>query len=298
MLATEGQSDRQLLERFLRRHDEVAFEALVQRHGPMVLGVCRRVLGNEADAEDAFQATFLVLARKAQSVVKPELLAGWLFGVAWRVARKARAQVARRRKIEADGGPAPMSPPDPLQEVALQEMRVLLDEELQRLPRKYQAPLVLCYLEGLTNQEAARQLGWPIGSMSYRLARGRQMLRDRMGRRNRSLAPFLLARLLDAGPGQAVVPSGLVQQTVQTALAQAAGKAGLVPPFVADLANKASKAISSARYQWLFLLAILAVLALGATALAYTAATGELPFGFDPWGDSSVAPAGGTSGCH
>jgi RNA polymerase sigma factor (sigma-70 family) len=301
-LATEGQSDRQLLEHFRRRRDEAAFEALVGRHGPMVLGVCRRVLGNEADAEDAFQATFLVLARKAGSVARPELLAGWLFGVACRVARKARAQLARRRRLEAEGGLAPMLPQDPLQEAAMEELRSLLDEELRRLPMKYQAPLVLCYLEGLTNEEAAQQLGWPTGSMSYRLARGREMLRERLRRRNRSVPPVLMSSLLAGGPAKAALSPNLLQGTVQAAVAEAAGKIGLASPAVTALVDKAVKSLTIATRRWrLFVIALLLALAAGASTLAYSAATGELPFGLKS--SASRAPSSATtstnsSSCH
>jgi len=282
-LATESLSDRQLLEHFQRRHDDVAFEALVQRHGPMVLGVCRRVLGNEADAEDAFQATFMVLARKAGSISKPDLLAGWLFGVASRIARKARAQTARRRRLEAEGGHTPMSPPDPLLEAAWQDLRALLDEELQRLPAKYQAPLVLCYLEGMTNEEAARQLGWPSGSMSYRLARGRELLRERLSRRNRSVPPALLSTLLTAAPVLSDLPSGLVQGTVRAALSHLAGKTAATAgasPAVTNMVDQAVKAIPAGRRgKWMYAWTILVALALAASAAAYTAAGGKMPFG-------------------
>jgi RNA polymerase sigma factor (sigma-70 family) len=291
-VATEGQSDRQLLQHFVQRHDEVAFEALVQRHGPMVLGLCRRILGNDADAEDAFQATFLVLARKASAVGKPELLAGWLFGVACRVARKARAQAGRRRRLEAQGGTVPMQAPDPLQNAATQELRTILDEELRRLPAKYQAPLVLCYLEGLTNEEAAQRLGWPTGSMSYRLARGRELLRARLNRRNPSLAPALLS-LLVTGPLLAALPTNLVAQTARAAAAfsaaQAAG-AHLSSPAVAALAEKALRSMPPGPRWKACLWALATLLLLAASAMAYGAVKGELP----SW--SQVA--GNTSSCH
>src|SRR5262249_2852298 len=146
------------------------------------------------DAEDAFQATFLVLVRRAPSLQRPELLGNWLYGVAYRVARKLRAEIARRSERQSEV--AAMSPADPLLDVTVRELRALLDEELQQLPEKYRAPLVLCYLEGLTNEEASRRLGWPIGSMSYRLARGREMLRSRLQRRHSGTPGMLLGTLL------------------------------------------------------------------------------------------------------
>jgi RNA polymerase sigma factor (sigma-70 family) len=172
----DGPDDRLLLHRFVRHSDAAAFEKLVHRHGPMVLGVCQRVLGNTHDADDAFQATFLVLMRKAPSLRRPDLLGNWLYGVAYRTAHKARAQAARRRRLERQvAAPAGVQPPDE----AAREFNARLAAELQLLPEPYRAPLVLCYLEGLTNAQAARRLGWPTGSISYRLARGRALLRAR-----------------------------------------------------------------------------------------------------------------------
>ena len=176
-----GGSDRQLLERFVRYRDEAAFERLVRRHGPMVLGVCRRVLGRAEDAEDAFQATFLVLMRKAAVIAQPELLGNWLYGVASRIARKARAQIFRRRRVEQEA--PPLGSTEELRDECWRETRALLVRELARLPLRYREPLALCYLQGLTNKEAARRLGWPTGSISYRLARGRKLLRARLSDR-------------------------------------------------------------------------------------------------------------------
>ena len=171
-------SDRHLLQRFVRYRDEAAFESLVRRHGAMVLGVCRRVLGRAEDAEDAFQATFLVLMRKAGLIARPELLGNWLYGVASRISRKARAQIFRRRRVEHEA--APQEPMQEPHDEGSREVRALLVGELARLPVRYREPLALCYLQGLTNKEAARRLGWPPGSMSYRLARGRKLLRARL----------------------------------------------------------------------------------------------------------------------
>src|SRR5262245_34849622 len=146
-------SDRRLLERFLVQREEAAFAALVRRHGPMVLGVCERVLRDRCDAEDAFQVTFLVLARKAASLGRPEQVSNWLYGVAYRTALKARTRRARRQARE-EPWPEP-APPEPVAEMVWNELRPLLDEELRRLPAKYRAPLVLCYLEGKTKRQAA-----------------------------------------------------------------------------------------------------------------------------------------------
>jgi RNA polymerase sigma factor (sigma-70 family) len=171
--------DEELVARFVQSRDEPAFEALVRRHGSMVLGVCRRILENTQDAEDAFQATFVVLSQKAHSLKKPGQLAGWLYGVAYRLARKAKVRAARRSFHERRAGlNTAVRQPPPADDS--RETLALLRRELAHLPMKYRMPLLLCYLQGLTNEQAAQRLGWPGGSMSYRLARGRQMLRDRL----------------------------------------------------------------------------------------------------------------------
>src|SRR5262245_30686884 len=162
-------TDRQLLEDYVLRHDEAALEALVRRHAPMVWGVCRRTLFDHHDAEDAFQATFLVLVRRAGSIASPELLAGWLYGVACQTALKARAAAARKRgreKLMAEL-PEPAAPPGP----AANDLQTYLDGELKSLPDKYRAAIVLCDVEGKTRREAARELDWPEGTVAGRLAR-------------------------------------------------------------------------------------------------------------------------------
>src|SRR6266498_2094287 len=173
-----GLTDGQLLESFLSGNDEAAFEVLVRRHGPMVWGVCRRVLRDHHDAEDAFQATFLVLVRKAASVVPRELVGNWLYGVAYRTATSAKAMNARRRVKERSA-----AKPEACEEAAWTDVRPLLDEELSRLPDKYRIPIVLCDLEGETRREAARQLGWPEGTLSTRLRAGRHLLAKALARR-------------------------------------------------------------------------------------------------------------------
>jgi RNA polymerase sigma factor (sigma-70 family) len=196
----EEATDGQLLERFAARREEAAFEALVRRHGRLVLGVCRRVLGHEHDAEDAFQATFLVLARNAGSIRRRDAVSAWLYGVAYQIAGAARAKSARQRRHEHQ---APL-PPTPGDEVLLRELQRVLDEELNRLPERYRAPLVLCCLAGKTQQQAAMELGWPAGSMARWLARGKELLRERLARRG-VLAPAVvlgaaLAPLAEAAP--------------------------------------------------------------------------------------------------
>ena len=162
-------SDGQLLQRFADQRDEAAFTALVERHGDMVRGVCRQVLGNVHDAEDAFQAVFLVLARQAGTIRRPEAVAAWLHGVACRSANDLKRKAAQRQQRES--ALSQTEPADPGEELTLRDLRRLLNEELQRLPAHYQAPLLLCYWEGRTQEEAARQLGWSAGTLKGRLDR-------------------------------------------------------------------------------------------------------------------------------
>ena len=176
-LADAGVPDAQLLERFVAGRDEAACELLLWRHGPMVLGVCERLLDNEADAEDAFQATFLALVRKAGSVGRGEAVGHWLYRVAYRAALKARALSARgpaRGLPEREG-----ASPGPEQGVVWRDLRPVLDEEVSRLPAKYRAPVVLCDLGEQTYEQAARQLGCPVGTLAVRLRRARLLLRAR-----------------------------------------------------------------------------------------------------------------------
>ena len=192
-----GLGDGQLLERYLTRGDEAAFEALVNLHGPMVLGLCRRVLRDPRDIEDAFQATFLILVRKAPTIRDRGLLSNWLYGVAYRVARRARTNTLRRRdrEIAVANLEAPAAPE------AADSLGIgpVLDQELNRLPRKYRVPLILCYLEGHTHDQAAEELECPVGTVRSRLARGRDLLRRRLT--SRGHAPT--AAILGTGSGLA-----------------------------------------------------------------------------------------------
>jgi len=209
-------TDAVLLENFVDQRDEAAFEALVHRHGPMVLGLCRRMLRNSHDAEDAFQATFLVLVHKAGSVRKRASLGHWLYGVAYRTALQARTERARRRMHERKGATMPIANPAP--DIFWQELRSVLDEEVSRLPEKYRAPVILCYLEGMTYEEASWQLCWPKGTVAIRLARARERLRANLVRRGVDLSGAGLT---------APVPASLMTSTVQAATLTAAGRATL-----------------------------------------------------------------------
>lgn len=227
-------SDSQLLERFVRQQDEEAFRALLLRHAPMVWNVCARVLHHPQEAEDAFQATFLVLVRKAGSIAQGERLANWLYGVAWRVANKARIQAAKRlarQKELADmPGKGPSAAP------GWHELAAVLDEEVQRLPGKYREPIVLCYLEGLSNAEAARQLGCPEGTLSGWLTRGRERLRQRLRRRGMVVPAAAFASLMAENASSAAVPPALVASTLSTAhTVVVTGQLGLTSAAVAAL---------------------------------------------------------------
>jgi RNA polymerase sigma factor (sigma-70 family) len=218
------QSDRQLVEQFLARRDEAVFTALVRRHGPMVYRVCWRVLQQEQDAEDAFQATFLLLAQKLHTVRKQDSLSSWLHGVAHRVALKARAQATRRCRHEQQAGVSQPAPPD---EVAWRESRTALDAELARLPDKWRLPLILCYLEGRTQDEAAGRLGWRRATLQRRLAEARAALGRRLSRRGVVWPAALSAVLLSESVAPAALTLGLVGSTVEAAASVAAGRAAI-----------------------------------------------------------------------
>jgi RNA polymerase sigma-70 factor (ECF subfamily) len=273
-----------LLRRFSEQHDEEAFTLLVERHGPMVLGVCRRVLGCYQAAQDAFQATFLVLVRKAGSIERPELLANWLHGVAARTARKARVLAARRAHHERQ---ASVDPPPTLQpESDWQDLWPRLDEELQRLPEKYRAPIILCYLHGLTNKEAAEKLGWPSGSISYRLARGRELLRQRIGARGCS--PALFAALLRDEVISVSLPPGLAEETVRAAVSfsREGLLANTVSPAVRRLLEDGLPALAGRTAAFLLAAVLLGLLTAGAVASGYVHV---------PWGrGDSAGQHGGT----
>src|SRR5262249_41492925 len=191
LLNREGPSDGQLLEGYLSQRDEEALAALVGRYAPMVWGVCRRALGDEHDAEDAFQATFLVLVRKAGSIRPREMVGNWLCGGAYNTALKARATAARRRARER---PVPAVPQRAVTDRDVwQDVGPVLDQELSRLPHKYRAVVVLCHLEGKTRKEAARQLGVPEGTVASRLATARGMLAKWLTRRGVVLSAGALA---------------------------------------------------------------------------------------------------------
>jgi RNA polymerase sigma factor (sigma-70 family) len=260
-----GLSDRQLVERFAAARDDDAFAALVDRHGPMVLGVCRQLLGDHQHAEDAFQAVFLVLARKAPSLRQPELLGNWLYGVALRTARKARGRLARRcRTEEAGAADRPEAQPAAQAEPLLErEQAEALHVEIDRLPGAFRAPVLLCYFEGLTLDEAAHRLRWPVGTTRSRLARAREKLRRGLTRRGFALPGAALAP-------RASVSSLLCDSTTRAAIAFAARQAAAGGSLSASAATLAQEVLNTMLLHKLRLATMsLLLLAIVATGAAY-----------------------------
>ena len=275
-----GLDDRALLARFVDRRDEgaeLAFEGLVRRHGPMVLRVCGQLLENRHAAEDAFQAVFLVLARRAASIRRPEQLAPWLYGVALRTAKEARSREARRRRLERRGATMPPTHPSPVEHPLIKvEEAEALHGEIARLPERYRAPVVLCDLEGLTHQEAASRLRCPTGTVAIRLKRARERLRDRLTRRGFDSNAGLMTIALSKGtpPG---LPSSLIESTVKASTAAGAASASAL-----SLAKGVQAAMTFAKWR---APAAGAVLALG------LASTWGLAGGFRPEQKEGPPPA-------
>ncbi len=268
----DGFADGQLLSRFLAQRDEAAFTALVKRHAPMVLGVCRRILGNAADAEDAFQATFLVLVRKAGSLTGQAVLGDFLHGVARRTALNARRLSTRRRAKEQA-----MARPEVQGEGVRDDWLPLLDEELGRLPEKYRVPIVVCDLEGQTRGEAAQRLGWPPGTVAGRLARGRAMLAARLARRGVALSVGAVAAAVSHGGASPAVPAPLVASTVKAATLLVAGQAAssVISAQVAALTEGVVKAMFVSKLKTVAAAAVPAVLV--TAILGYAALAAERP---------------------
>ncbi len=270
-----GLGDGQLLERYRTRRDEAAFEALVDLHGPMVLGLCRRMLRDPRDIEDAFQATFLVLVRKAPAIRDGNLLSNWLYGVAYRVARRARTQTLRRRGHEAavaalELAARPESSEGP-------EIDPVLDQELNRLPERYRAPLILCYLRGRTHDQAAEELRCPVGTVRSRLARGRDLLKKRLTRRG--FAPT--AATLGTGPGLPAkllveaVPPSLVSATMKAAFGFGSAQtiqAGAIAASALALAQGVLTTMKLAQLKWIGLAVLATTLSAGGVVAVSSAA--------------------------
>jgi RNA polymerase sigma factor (sigma-70 family) len=293
-----GLTDGQLLARFIEQRDQAAVTALVQRHGPMVWGVCHRILRNLHDAEDAFQATFLVLVRKAVSIRQREMMANWLYGVAHQTALKARATLAKRRTREKQGTAAP-EPPTPEQDTC-NDLQPLLDQELSRLPDKYRVAIVLCDLEGKTRQQAAGQLGLPEGTVAGRLTRGRAMLASRLARRGLAVSAGALAAVFSQEAASAGVPISVVASTVKAASTCAAGQvaaSGAISAPVAALAEGVLKGMLLAKLR--LPLAVVVALALAGTGVAHrflqTQASGAARAVQPSPGEQAAAPEEGAA---
>jgi RNA polymerase sigma factor (sigma-70 family) len=263
--AVEVSADAELLRRFVAGQDEAAFAALLRRHGPLVLGVCRQILHDEHAAEDVFQATFLVLARKADTVRRQGAVAAWLYRVACNLARTARRRAARRRAHERE---AMTMARHVSEEAALPtDWRPVL-EEVDRLPAKYRAPVVLCYLQGRTHQEAAGELGWPVGTVKGRLGRARDLLRRRLVRRGLVPAAVAAAEGL-ARPAEAAVPPALLDSTLRAAARFAAGQ-----PAAAGLASAEAVALAKGALRMMTLTRLTTLTALCLAAATLLAAGG------------------------
>jgi RNA polymerase sigma factor (sigma-70 family) len=286
----ETLTDRELLSRFVQDQDGQAFAALVHRHGPMVLRVGRRLLQHEQDAEDVFQAAFLVLSRKAHanSTRWQPSIGNWLYGVAHRLALEARRRAARRRSRAAGTGPTQAA--DPLDELSVREAQLLLDEELSRLPEKLRSPVVLCCLEGLSREEAARRLGWPASLVKSRLEQGRQRLAFRLAQRGLTPTAALAATLLTEGTRSAAVAPTLANSTMRAAVAFGTGTAtGTISAPVVALAEGAMGAVSAMKLKSACVLLLMICMA-GAGAMAWQAPAGG------PGAQEGAPPAGPASG--
>jgi RNA polymerase sigma factor (sigma-70 family) len=268
-------SDGHLLDLFIRHKDESAFAGLVRRHGHMVLGVCQRILANSHDAEDCFQAAFLVLVRKATTIQPREMVGNWLYGVAYRTALEAKKMAARRRNREKKKFDMRRPEADPDR---WQELRPLLDEELSRLSDKYRFVLIACDLEGHTRKEVARALDLPEGTVASRLARARAMLAKRLKRRNLAMSAAALAAILAEKAMASCMPAGLAASTTRAAALLAARKpvADIIAGNVAALFNAAVKSMLLTKLQVAAAaLMILAALGLGIGAFLPSANAGK-----------------------
>jgi RNA polymerase sigma factor (sigma-70 family) len=271
-------SDGQLLMQFATRRDESAFAELVRRHGPMVLGVCRRVLGSDHDAEDAFQATFLVLARKAAGAGRYRALGGWLHQVAYHIALRERVRSGRRQHHERQV--TRVSSPEAITDLERRELRQVLDDELRRLPEKYRTPLVLCYLEGRSNEEAARALACPVSTLGWRLGRGRELLRGRLLRRGLGLPAAAVATALVEQP-TAALGAPLAEAVVKAAVAftKSCASASDVGRGAAALAEGVLMSMTLRKIVCATALALTIALGLGAALWAFRGPAADGPAG-------------------
>jgi RNA polymerase sigma factor (sigma-70 family) len=283
-------SDAQLLDRFVRSRNESAFTALIQRHGPMVRDLCRRLLRQEADVDDAFQATFLVLLRKARSIRKRASLGSWLYGVAYRIARKLDGQTSkemRRGRCATN-----RSEDDPSRGALWRELCSVLDEELNGLSEAYRSALVLCYLQGLTRDEAARQLGWSVRTLKRRLERGRELLLARLSRRGITLSAALLAAGLTEQAAGAALPAMLLQSTIGATCSVMSGNTAIAGSISARAIGLAGASVRGIRG---VAIGILKLCIVGPLAVTAVAGLGLLVQRASPNRDSPLGPKGSIS---
>jgi RNA polymerase sigma factor (sigma-70 family) len=273
-----GLSEWQLLRRYLVSKDEAAFEALVARHGTAVLGVCRRILRDPHEIEDAFQATFLVLVRRAGALRERDAIGPWLYGVAYKVALRARATSSRRRDREPSCAELELNLSAPESDPGRFELGEVLDQELSRLPQKYRAPVVLCYLEGQTHEEAARSLGWPVGTVKGRLVRARETLRHRLTRRGLVLSTTAVVAAITVD-ATATVPDVLLEKTVRLAIEAGAGRTAghAVSASLHALTQGVLTTMFLHNVRTAALVGAVLVLAVGAGAVAQKAIEAEKP---------------------
>jgi RNA polymerase sigma factor (sigma-70 family) len=288
-----GRTDGQLLDSFTQHRDQAALAVLVRRHGPMVWGVCSRMLRSPHDAEDAFQATFLVLVQKATTLPDREVVGNWLYGVARQTAVRMRALAARRGVRERLV--AAMPEPTSAERSVWNDLGPILDEELGRLPEKYRALIVLCHLEGKTLKEVARQLAVPQGTVASRLATARAMLAKRLSRRGVVVSAVLPSAVVPSPAASAGVPVAVVSSTIKTATLVAVGQGvkGAVSPTVAALVTGVTKAMFRSKVKSVLAVALVVGLALsgggvGARLFGGRAAVAQQPGGDGP-GDPSVS---------
>jgi RNA polymerase sigma factor (sigma-70 family) len=287
--------DAVLLDRFLTLRDEAAFELLVWRHGPLVLGVCSRLLDQAADIEDAFQATFLTLLRKSGQIGKRPSVGSWLYKVAYRISLRVRSRAERRAAHERSLVALSVEPQASDQDQAMwRDLRPLLDAEIVRLPERFRMPFILCCLEGKTNSEAARQLGCPRGTIDSRLARARERLRDRLARHGVVVGSFALTALLaEQSTRLAEVSPVLVHGTVQAALLWSLHGLAGVGTTSAAIADLLAAEVRRSWRKWHLLVGACMLLALAGTSLSVYAHGMSGPSG--PGGPGCHSQGGGAN---
>lgn len=286
-------TDAQLLDRYAHHQDQAAFEVLVWRHGTMVLNTCQRLLRDTHEAQDAFQATFLILARKAASIGKSGTVGAWLYQVAYRVALRAKARVRRQRGLPPDVDQRlPALDGDPSEAATWQELRPILDEEVHRLPAKYRTPFVLHYLQGKTCEVVGRMIGSSKGTVSLRLSKARQLLQKQLARRGIALSTGLLA-MLEVNAVTAAVTAGLVQVTVQEARKFAMEKmtVGVASGDVAALAEGTLNTMTTSKWKFAAVVLLVAIGFGGVGTVSYQVLAGKPPSNFSAARGEPIADA-------